>query len=482
MSPKRSKSNSPEIVENNAVDANPRTMLGEERRVQPRINHEINIIDEGFDLPLAQSPFEQESEQFQPWSDTEDFQTPVVEANDSTHTERVRLLQESRERQQRDFQVGDLSDHTLVVGPRVGAGSYGRVYLGDHVSHGEVAVKIVHANDSKALTSVLREICASMAMGEHQNVATVFETRICQCPNPFHVGVGGDTPPGTSTLAQGAPLQRQRRHAWAGSTDSLSRYVVDCMNTGNRMRVTVFSRDPESSMELQHFLSSLDASRAVDTDELYFAIIGEFCNGGTLYEMLRKGDLKHNDVETKYAYLKAIVLGAASGVQHMHHKDMVHRDLSNTNIMLHYTRMFEDGKPNAESLTTKLIDFGRASVNAMKTMQTNSLSTVSYSAPEFMMRGHSSKASDIYSLGVLIWEVWTGCCAWAGARDVQVVYAVTSGKTLDIPEDMPCDLMMLMHSCMSFDPKDRPEIDEVVQQLESMTDMKNPDTNSKPDQ
>eukprot|EP00889_Picochlorum_renovo_P003978 jgi/Picre1/31008/NNA_006366.t1 len=49
-------------------------------------------------------------------------------------------------------------------------------------------------------------------------------------------------------------------------------------------------------------------------------------------------------------------------------------------------------------------------------MQTNSLSTVSYSAPEFMMRGDSSKASDIFSLGVLMWEVWTGCCAWAGAR------------------------------------------------------------------
>eukprot|EP00889_Picochlorum_renovo_P003976 jgi/Picre1/31006/NNA_006364.t1 len=149
---------------------------------------------------------------------------------------------------------------------------------------------------------------------------------------------------------------------------------------------------------------------------------------------------------------------------------MVHRDLSNTNIMLHYTRLHEDGRPDAESLTAKLIDFGRASVNAVKTMQTNSLSTVSYSAPEFMMRGDSSKASDIFSLGVLMWEVWTGCCAWAGARDVQVMYAVTSGKTLDIPEDAPCDLMMLMQACMSFDPNERPEIDDVVERLERITE------------
>ncbi|KAI8110602.1 hypothetical protein M9435_002276 [Picochlorum sp. BPE23] len=183
MSPKRSKSNSPEIVENNAVEASGRTMLAEERRVHPRIDDEINIIDEDVDPLLVQSPFEQDSEQFQPWSDAEDSQTPVVEADDTTHAERVRLLQESRERQQLDFQVGDLSDHSLVVGPRVGAGSYGRVYLGDHLSYGEVAVKIVHAHDSKALTGVLREISTSMTMGEHPNIATIFETRICQCPS-----------------------------------------------------------------------------------------------------------------------------------------------------------------------------------------------------------------------------------------------------------------------------------------------------------
>jgi serine/threonine-protein kinase len=130
--------------------------------------------------------------------------------------------------------------------------------------------------------------------------------------------------------------------------------------------------------------------------------------------------------------------------------------------------MQQDGRPDKESLIAKLIDFGYASLNATKTMKINSLCTVSYSAPEIMANGDSSKASDIFSLGVLMWEVWTGCLAWKGAKDVQVFYAVTTGKTLEIPADLPRELAALMKSCMSFDPTDRPEINEVGNQLRSM--------------
>eukprot|EP00889_Picochlorum_renovo_P006562 jgi/Picre1/33592/NNA_001072.t1 len=41
------------------------------------------------------------------------------------------------------------------------------------------------------------------------------------------------------------------------------------------------------------------------------------------------------------------------------------------------------------------------------------------------------------SLGVSMWVVWTGCLAWKGGKDVQVFYAVTAGKTLEIPVDLP---------------------------------------------
>lgn len=236
---------------------------------------------------------------------------------------------------------------------------------------------------------------------------------------------------------------------------------------GARMRVAVFSRDPESMRELQFSLRSLQQNSAA-IKEIHFVIIGQYCNGGTLYEALRRGALRHENMEKQCTFLKAVALGIACAMQHLHQNNITHRDLSNTNVMLHYTRMHQDGTPDKESLTAKLIDFGRASVNAVSTMRTNSLSTVSYSAPEFMTSGDSSKASDIFSLGVLMWEVWTGCLAWEGANDVQVVFAVTSGRTLEIPADVPRDLGKLMKSCLSFNPNNRPGIDEVVKELKSM--------------
>lgn len=464
MLPGRSTTSSPVIVVGNNDST---TRLTKEDQVQAGVLSEVNSMAEEINPLQFLSPFEQGSEQFQPWSVSEDSQVPAIETNDS-HAEQVRLLQKDGDGYQLEFQVSDLSDHTLVVGPRVGSGSYGRVYLGDHQTHGKVAVKIVHAHDSKTLSSGVTEIYANTVMGKHPNIATLFETRICQCTKSFHEPVSSD-----ALLDSHQP--------WTESTDSPSGYVIQGRN---RMRMKVFSTlDPESSRELQHLLSSLDAKGTVDTDDLYFVLIGEFCNGGTLYDLLRKGVLQHQDVEAKYAYLRAIVLGVAYGMQYMHHMDMVHRDLSNTNIMLHYTRMLDNGRPDAGSLTAKLIDFGGASVNTLGSPQPSSPRTISYSPPEFMMRGESSKSSDIFSLGVLMWEVCTGRCAWEGARDVQVVYAVTSGKTLGIPDNTPCDLVLLMYACMSFDPKERPGIDEVVKQLESMTASKGTDSDqTQPDQ
>ncbi len=295
MLPGRSTPSSPVIVVGNNDST---TRLTKEDEVQASIHPEVNSMAEEMDPLQFLSPFEHGSEQFQPWSISEDSLVPAIETNDS-HAEQARLLQKDGDGYQLEFQVSDLSDHTLVVGPRVGSGSYGRVYLGDYQTHGKVAVKIVHAHDLKTLSSGVTEIYANTVMGKHPNIATLFETRICQCTKSYHEPVSSD-----ALLDSHEP--------WAESTDSPSGYVIQGRN---RMRMKVFSTlDPESSRELQHLLSSLDAKGTVDTDDLYFVLIGEFCNGGTLYDLLRKGVLQHQDVEAKYAYLRAIVLGVAYGM------------------------------------------------------------------------------------------------------------------------------------------------------------------------
>ena len=74
----------------------------------------------------------------------------------------------------------------------------------------------------------------------------------------------------------------------------------------------------------------------------------------------------------------------------------------------------------------KLADFGLSRVCTSKAMETKSTGTVTHAAPERMSDGMLSKAADVYSFGVICWELWCGKHAWSG----MIPYQVTPAKPL----------------------------------------------------
>ena len=84
-------------------------------------------------------------------------------------------------------------------------------------------------------------------------------------------------------------------------------------------------------------------------------------------------------------------------------------------------------------------------------------------APEMLNSGHMTKAADVYSFGVLLWEMFCGERAWAGCMPVQIIFSVgTLGHFLEFPEEAPTELKKLAAACMSPIPTDRPTFDEIA--------------------
>jgi len=127
----------------------------------------------------------------------------------------------------------------------------------------------------------------------------------------------------------------------------------------------------------------------------YFYIVTEFIEGQTLAQWMI--DHPKPDVET----VRGIVEQIAKGLLAFHRMEMLHQDLRPNNIMIDNTG------------TVKIIDFGSTSVAgiteiATSLTQNNILGTAQYTAPEYFLGEAGSSRSDIFSLGVISYQMLTG--------------------------------------------------------------------------
>ena len=133
-------------------------------------------------------------------------------------------------------------------------------------------------------------------------------------------------------------------------------------------------------------------------------IVMEYVEGITLKEYL----VKHGPLSWEKAVHFACQI--ASGLQHAHRKGIVHRDIKPQNILV------------TKDETLKVTDFGIARAVSTVTMKVddNSLGTVHYCSPEQARGGYTDEKSDIYSLGVVLYEMVTGALPFEGDSSVSV--------------------------------------------------------------
>ncbi|KAM3871491.1 mitogen-activated protein kinase kinase kinase 9 [Diretmus argenteus] len=140
---------------------------------------------------------------------------------------------------------------------------------------------------------------------------------------------------------------------------------------------------------------------------------------------------------------------------------IIHRDLKSSNILILERVEMED----LSNKTLKITDFGLAR-EWHRTTKMSAAGTYAWMAPEVIRSSTFSKGSDIWSYGVLLWELLTGEVPFRGIDGLAVAYGVAMNKlALPIPSTCPEPFARLMEDCWSPDPHFRPQFTSILDQL-----------------
>ena len=184
-----------------------------------------------------------------------------------------------------------------------------------------------------------------------------------------------------------------------------------------------------------------------------FGIVMEFVNGGSLFDLL-------NDKTKQISREQSIRMGCeiTSAVAYLHKRGILHRDLKSLNVML------------TRDLQCKLIDFGTARVKNLTKTTTNAIvGSIPWMAPELLSHEDDSTsppysfASDIYSLGLTLWEIVARRTPFSNLKNPGAIsLRIATGKLEPIPDDADPVFKRAIESCTKFEASQRIDIQSLL--------------------
>jgi len=146
----------------------------------------------------------------------------------------------------------------------------------------------------------------------------------------------------------------------------------------------------------------------------------EYVEGETLRDRIRKGPLKPEEAVD-------IILQVAAGLSEAHKKGIIHRDIKSANIMV-------TAKGQA-----KVMDFGLAKLGggSSLTKSQTTLGTVAYMSPEQARGDDLDQRTDIWSLGVVLYEMLTGELPFRGDRDLSIIHSIVHEEPKPLRQRKP---------------------------------------------
>ncbi|MCK4558656.1 MAG: protein kinase [Calditrichia bacterium] len=210
------------------------------------------------------------------------------------------------------------------------------------------------------------------------------------------------------------------------------------------------TRDPEAK---QRFIREAQAASALEHNNICnIHEIDETEDGQTYIVMAcYEGEILKDKIQRGILKIEVaidIAIQIAQGLEKAHKKGIVHRDIKPANVFI-----TEDG-------VVKILDFGLAKLTGQTqlTKEGSTLGTVAYMSPE-QTQGHKvDHRSDVWSLGVVLFEMISNQPPFKGDYDQAVLYAIVHEEPQSVTElfnDVPIELARIISMCLQKDPAQR---------------------------
>ena len=227
-----------------------------------------------------------------------------------------------------------------------------------------------------------------------------------------------------------------------------------------------FQREIEMCTELRH--PNIVCLLGVQIKEDPLCMIFEYLSQGDLHEFLGshspKMDVSDDDLSIQDrcldpADMSFIAIQIAAGMEYLAGRNYVHRDLAARNCLV------------GENLTIKISDFGLArdvyAADYYRVQTTiESLLPLRWMSAESMLYGRFTTESDVWSYGVLLWEIYSfGLQPYYGYSNQEVIEMIRSRQLLPCPEDCPSRMYAFMVECWHELASRRPSFSEIHARL-----------------